>query len=368
MTHRQLFQQIMYYGDFDRMPVLHWAVWDETVERWRGEGLPAFDAADINLQGPEVHAFLGTQPLWSFLGADCGLFPLFEEEDIEVTDEYRVFRDSGGVVVKDWKGKSSIPHQIEFTLKGAEDWPQYKERLQPDPARIPANLDNHIAQCLGSGLAVVVGVGSMMGWIRNWMGVQNMSYLMYEAPDVYADMVDTIAELSCWSLNEILPIAKAAGLTPDLGFGWEDICGSSGPLVSPPVFDAYVAPGYRKIRGTLEAFGIDLLGIDSDGFVEPLLPHWLNAGVNVMFPVEPGTWGATPEHMRERFGRELRIIGGFDKLALEKNTAAIDAELESHMALMKEGGFLLLPDHFITPGTPLANYQYYLDRVRALRF
>jgi hypothetical protein len=27
----------------------------------------------------------------------------------------------------------------------------------------------------------------------------------------------------------------------------------------------------------------------------------------------------------------------------------------------------MMPDHFITPGTPLANYQYYLERLRTLR-
>ena len=44
-----------------------------------------------------------------------------------------------------------------------------------------------------------------MGWIRNWMGVENMSYLMYDARDVYADMVKTIADLVCWGMDQILP-------------------------------------------------------------------------------------------------------------------------------------------------------------------
>jgi uroporphyrinogen decarboxylase len=102
--------------------------------------------------------------------------------------------------------------------------------------------------------------------------------------------------------------------------------------------------------------------------VEPLIPHWLDAGVNLQFPIEPGTWGATPEHMRQRFGKELRIFGGYNKLVLEKDRAAIDRELEAHLPLIREGGYVMLPDHLITPGTPLANYKYYLERVRALRF
>ena len=56
----------------------------------------------------------------------------------------------------------------------------------------------------------------------------------------------------------------------DLGFGWEDICGRGGPLVSPAIFDECVAPGYRKIRNKLEEYGVTLYGIDSDGDVTDL--------------------------------------------------------------------------------------------------
>jgi hypothetical protein len=62
------------------------------------------------------------------------------------------------------------------------------------------------------------------------------------------------------------------------------------------------------------------------------------------------------------------IIGGFNKLELEKGPDAIDAEIERRQPLMHDGGFILMPDHTITPGTLLQDYKYYLDRVRSLRF
>jgi hypothetical protein len=36
--------------------------------------------------------------------------------------------------------------------------------------------------------------------------------------------------------------------------------------------------------------------------------------------------------------------------------------------LMKDGGYMMMPDHLITPGVSLADYRWYLDRVRTLRF
>ena len=353
MTNRELFHEIMFYGDFDRMPVVHWTGWQETMERWYSEGLPR----DTN-----VHEFFGTTPHWAGVGANLDLYPAFAEETLEDTDEYRIFRDQAGVVQQDWKHKSCIPHYLDFTLKSADDWPEYKKRLQPDPARIPANLDAHITNAQASGLPITVSVAPMMGWIRNWMGVQNMSYLMYDNREVYADMVLTLADLSCWALDQILPKIQV-----DMGFGWEDICGRSGPLVSPHIFAECVAPGYRKMRDKLEQYGVKLLGVDSDGDVSALVGHWLDAGVNVQFPIEVGPWKGDARDYRRKYGKELRVVGNFDKLTLEHSREAVSAEIERLKPLMREGGFIIMPDHLITPGVALDDYRWYLDRIRKLR-
>jgi len=354
MTTRELWNRIMFYGEFDRMPVLHWTCWSETRERWAGEGLPA----DAN-----QHQFLDASPRWVNVGVNLGLYPEFDENVLEETEEYRIFRQKDGVVCQDWKHRSCIPHFIDFTLKDASGWDDYKRRLQPDPGRIPGDLDARLARAEASGLPVAATTASMMGWIRNWMGVENMSYLMFDDPDVYADMVMTIADLVCWGLDIVLPKVKA-----DLGFGWEDICGKSGPLVSPAIFDKCVAQGYARIAAKLAEYDVKLYGIDTDGDIAALCGHWLEAGVNLQFPIEIGTWQADPMAYRRQYGRDLRIFGGIDKRQLARGRQAIDAEIERRRPLMAEGGFVPLPDHLIPPDVPLDDYRYYLDRIRELRF
>ncbi len=354
MTYRELFQEIMHYGTFDHMPVIHWTEWPETRQRWLQEGLPP-DKSE--------HAFFDAVPMWAGLGVRLGLLPEFEYEVLEETDEYRIFRGGDGVICQDWKHRSCIPHFIDFTLKEARDWPEFKKRLQPDPARIPGDLDQHISNAEASGLPIQINTASMMGWIRNWMGVENMCYLMFDDRDVYADMVMTLADLVCWGIDQILPKVQA-----DFGFGWEDICGRAGPLVSPDIFKECVAPGYRKIRDKLEEYGVTLYGIDSDGDVTDLVGLWLEAGVNIQFPVEVGPFKGDAMKFRKIYGKELRVIGNFDKLALEKGRNAIDAEIQRLIPLMKDGGYIMMPDHLITPGVALEDYRWYLDRVRELRF
>jgi len=355
MNHRELFHKLMHYQGADRMPVVHWAAWPETMERWYREGLP---------RDRDIHTVLGTTPHWRGIGANVGLYPPFDEMTFEENEESRVYRDANGVTCQAWKKKSNIPHYIDFTLKTPRDWEtHYRWRLQPDPKRVPADLPAQSERCRASGLPVAFWTGSLMGWIRDWMGVENLAYFMYDHPDVFSEMVRTIADLVCWAADQVLP-----HLQVDMGFGWEDICGRSGPFVSPALFRKCVAPGYRKIREKLEQYGIPLYGVDSDGDVTALAGEWLDSGVNVLFPIEVGVWKAEGMDFRRKYGRELRIIGHFDKMTLEKSREAVLAEFERLRPLMRDGGYFLMPDHLITPGVSLDMYRWYLDQVRALRF
>lgn len=351
---RELFNAIMHYDDFDRMPVFHWTSWPETHREWIEQGMPE----DV----PE-HVYFNASPITHSVGVDIGLHPLFEEEVLEETNAWRIIRQNDGVIAQHWKDQSCIPKFIDYTLKGEDGWEEYKKRLQPCPSRIPENLAERIESAKSATVPVSVPTGSMIGWIRNWMGVENLAYLCYDNRDLLKEMVDTIADLVIWGLEQVLPHVKV-----DLGWGWEDICFRTGPLISPDIFKEVAVPAYSRIAQKLREYGCDLYLVDCDGLIEHLIPHWLEAGVNVMFPLEIGAWQADPMELRRRFGKELLIFGGIDKRALAQGRAAIDAEIERRLPIMKEGGFVALPDHLIIPGTPLEDYKYYLERIRSLTF
>jgi uroporphyrinogen decarboxylase len=186
---------------------------------------------------------------------------------------------------------------------------------------------------------------------------------MYDDRRIYSDMVMTIADLVCWGIDQILPRVKVA-----LAHTWEDICGSTGPLIHPRIFDECVAPGYRKIRAKLEEHGVGLYEVDSDGDITALAGHWLDAGVNMLFPLEVGTFGGDARELRKKYGTELRLFGNFDKRVLAKGREAIEAEIQRLLPLMGEGGYIVMPDHLIPPDVPLDDYRWYLDRIRELRF
>jgi uroporphyrinogen decarboxylase len=99
--------------------------------------------------------------------------------------------------------------------------------------------------------------------------------------------------------------------------------------------------------------------------IDSLLPIWLENGVNTMFPIEVGTWHASIAPWREKYGRELRGVGGMDKKVFALDRAAIDAEIERLKPLIDLGGFIPCPDHRIAPDAKWDNVCYYAERLRA---
>ena len=123
-------------------------------------------------------------------------------------------------------------------------------------------------------------------------------------------------------------------------------------------------PHYRRITVLLHKYGVDVVWLDCDGDISRLVPMWLDAGVNCMFPLEVGTWGADPLKYRREYGKDLLIMGGFDKHLLQRNKAQIEAEVYRLAPLIEEGGYIGFCDHRVPPDVPLENYRFYLETVR----
>ena len=91
-TSRQRVQQLLAFEEPDRIALTD-AYWEDTLARWRQEGLP-----------PSVNPsdYFGFDFDWLFMDASLRL----PEELLEDTDEYTVRRDKHGFVAKQWKGRA----------------------------------------------------------------------------------------------------------------------------------------------------------------------------------------------------------------------------------------------------------------------
>jgi len=197
--------------------------------------------------------------------------------------------------------------------------------------------------------------GSMIGVVRNMLTFEGLAYATYDYPAMVEDMVETSCQLVENTLDQLLPHFRF-----DFASGWEDICFKSGPIVSVPFFKKVVVPRYKRINARLKKHGIDLWYTDCDGDVRPLMPMFLESGINCMFPYEVNSCVHPAEILKE-YGKDLRIMGGVDKMELGKGKKAIKKYMETLVPLVERGGYIPFCDHRCPPNVKPADYLYYLD-------
>jgi uroporphyrinogen decarboxylase len=119
-------------------------------------------------------------------------------------------------------------------------------------------------------------------------------------------------------------------------------------------------PYHRAVTELAREHGVDIFFFDSDGNLNLMLPHLLEAGINLFYPIECAA-DMDPLVLRATYGRQLRMIGGIDKRALAAGKAAIRAELERKLPpLLADGGYLPRVDHSIGTDISLENFRYYV--------
>ncbi len=367
MTNLERLQAIMNYQNYDRVPVVHFGFWKETLDAWAEQGhFSAEDAKKYYNGACEHRQFcrkLGFDFGWgdSGIGTNMGLAPAFEKKVIEeMPDGSKKVMNHYGVIELEVPGATSIAAEIDHTLKDRKSWEEeFLPKLQFFEDRINYKRLEEIKAEDEAGREEPrwLNCGSMIGTIRNWLGVQGLSYLWIDDPELYDEIIDHCANLIYTCLEKVL----ATGVKADFGHFWEDICFKNGPLVAPSVFEEKCGPNYRKITGLLKKHGINMASVDCDGCIDALISTWLENGVNTMFPIEVGTWEASIKPWREKYGRELRGVGGMNKTVFGYDYAAIDAEVERLKPLVDLGGYIPCPDHRIAPEAKLENVQYYCE-------
>jgi hypothetical protein len=362
MNDRERFNATMHYQPRDRAPIMDFGFWDETFVLWQDQGLPKH--VDCSNSDDFLGMDCGLDRALAAVGVSVGLAPSFEEKVLEDRGHHEVIQQADGVRVLRRKFMSSIPHPESHLLVDRDSWQKhYQPRLDPThPDRYPTDWDERVKIWLDPQrhYPVFLPGGSLYGWLRNWMGVENLSYVVYDDPAWFEEMVTAVADCIIGTLTRVL---ETGGQFDGCGL-WEDMCYNAGPLLSPRHFKQYLVPHYRRITDRLHQYGVDVVWVDCDGKIDLLMPLWLDAGVNCMFPLEVGTWGADPIAYRRQYGPELLLMGGFDKRILARSQDEIEREVHRLAPLVEEGGYIGFCDHRVPPDVPLENYVFYLVTVR----
>ncbi len=356
MTPRERWLKTFHFESVDHVPDREFGYWTEVFPIWHEQGLPK----EIDCIW-KADLFFGFAPM-DMVPVNHGLLPGFAPVVLEEGPDYRKARNhEGATYIEYTSGKSSIPHFLDFALKDRESWETlFKPKLDPDD---PRRQDReafalHRESWEQRDYPLGVDIGGLYGCIRDWAGFESAAMLVHDDPGLLEEIMEQLTQIVVKNLEY-----ATSQVQFDFGSGWEDMCFNGGPMISPGEFERLMVPRYQRITEILRRQGCDIIYTDCDGNINKLVPLWLEAGINCMFPVEVAA-GTDPRALRDTYGRRVLLLGGVNKRALIAGKEAIKEEIDRIAPYVREGGWVPHVDHRVPPDVTYENYLYYLQYKR----
>ena len=151
------------------------------------------------------------------------------------------------------------------------------------------------------------------------------------------------------------------------------ICGTdfgtqSGTFCSGDTFDSLYGPYYKKVNGWIHANTDWKTFKHSCGAVENFMSHFIDAGFDIINPVQCSATGMEPQGLKDKYGDKLTFWGGgvdTQKTLPFGTEAEVRAEvLERCEIFSKNGGFIFNSIHNVQANVPLENIIAMIEAVR----
>lgn len=356
MTSKQRVLNTLEGKPVDRIPYKE-GPWRETIKRWTSEGYLT-EGEDI----AEHFDMDFREGGWLNSTADLNFVP----EVIEETLETILKKDGNGAFLRTHKLHSGTPEHVDFTVKERAAWEELikphlveldRRRIAFEQYRGERRLAIEKQRFFTwSGVAPFEQMHPVCGHEYMLMG-------MALDPDWVRDMVMTYAEMT---IRHLQVLFAEEGL-PDGMFFYEDMGFKDKPFMSPDMYADIVQPGHQLLFDFAHAQGLKVI-VHSCGFVEPLVPGMVAAGMDCLQALEVKA-GMDMRRLAKQFGTKLAYFGNLDVRELCSNDRKrIDAELYAKLTPILEAGigYILHSDHSIPPEVDHDTLKYFFEKGTAI--
>jgi uroporphyrinogen decarboxylase len=188
-------------------------------------------------------------------------------------------------------------------------------------------------------------------------------------PDFAGALMDKLVDIGIASIDAGL---KACGqYIQVLRLAGDDMGHQSGTLVSPKMFRRVLKPRFERLYGAARAMldeydpSIKIMA-HTDGDVYPLMPDYIQMGLDVLNPVQPYVAEMEHDKLKREFGDRLSFHAGIDiqhVLPFGSPEEVRQEAIKTMHALGPNGGYILAPTHYVQPDVPPENIIALRDAV-----
>jgi uroporphyrinogen decarboxylase len=284
----------------------------------------------------------------------------FTKEIIEEDEETILEKDGNYAILRRHKLHNATPEHVDFTVKDRDGWENLikPHLIKTDRRRInfQAYVDAKEAAAKANRFFCWSGI-NVFEQMHPICGHEYMLMGMALDPDWIKDMTDTLSNLNI----RLMKILFAECGKPDGIWFYEDMGFKERPFMSPEMYREMVQAAHKKTFDYAHSLGLPVI-VHSCGFVEPLVPGLIEAGIDCLQVIEIKA-GMDLLRLKKNFGHKIALCGGMDARNLVANDRnAIKKELQEKIpAVMKDSGYILHSDHSIPTDCEYKTYRYFVD-------
>lgn len=193
-------------------------------------------------------------------------------------------------------------------------------------------------------------------------GMENALMNMIANPEIYEAVDAKIMEFYL-KANEIFYEATKGRLNAVL-IG-NDMGSQRGLMLSPDMVRRFIIPGCKKLVEQAHSYGLKVI-YHSCGSIVDIIPDLIEAGVDIIHPIQALAAGMEPQGLKEKFGDKVSFCGGVDTQDLLVNGTPEDVKNKvKELRTIFPTGLIISPSHeAILPDIPPANIQALFDEAQ----
>lgn len=142
----------------------------------------------------------------------------------------------------------------------------------------------------------------------------------------------------------------------------------TGPLVSPKIFKSLIMPFYKEVNDWIHKNTSWKTMIHSCGSVEVLIPDFIEAGFDILNPVQTSAAGMDPHKLKTHFGDQIVFWGGgidTQRILPFGTPAEVSEQTKDRILIFgRGGGFVFSAVHNIQPCVPVNNLVTMYETVK----
>lgn len=205
--------------------------------------------------------------------------------------------------------------------------------------------------------AILLQVGcNLFEWSQFLFGMENLYYYLAGEKKKLAKFLDRLTEHHLETLERLLP--RVRGLI-DLVVVGDDLGMQSGPQLAPETYRELFLPRHKQIYSAVKRLSGAHVFMHNCGGIYQLIPYLIEAGVEVLNPVQTSARYMEPERLKREFGRDITFWGGGcdTQWVLPRGTPEeVREDVRRRMEIfMKDGGFVFTQVHNVMADVPPEN-------------